>query len=130
RAQHDALEARLGAPAATTELDALKAEIGALFKAVEHEIADSTALRDEVLHLVEKWKELKTAQPSLAPQFTSERPVVRADHIGASTFIEKGWTKISLGDYEGAEQALNKALQLSPNDPQAESLLGWALMLE
>ena len=56
--------------------------------------------------------------------------MVHADHLGASTFIEKGWSKISLGDYEGAEQALRKALELSPNDPQAESLLGWAQMLQ
>jgi tetratricopeptide (TPR) repeat protein len=66
----------------------------------------------------------------VAPQFSSAKPVVHADHIGASTFIEKGWSKISAGDYAGAEQALKKALQLSPNDPQAESLLGWALMLQ
>ena len=55
---------------------------------------------------------------------------MHADHIGASTFIEKGWSRISLGDYDGAEEALSKALQLSPNDPQAESLLGWAQMLQ
>ena len=50
----------------------------------------------------------------VAPQFNGERPVVHADHIGASTFIEKGWSRISLGDYEGAEAALHKALELSP----------------
>src|SRR4029077_2036982 len=63
------------------------------------------------------------------PQFTGERPSVHADHIGASTFIEKGWSRISLGDYDGAEAALVKALELSPNDPQSEALLGWAQML-
>jgi tetratricopeptide (TPR) repeat protein len=52
-----------------------------------------------------------------------------ADHIGASTFIQKGWSLISLGDYPGAVQALTKALTLSPGDTQAESLLGWAQML-
>jgi tetratricopeptide (TPR) repeat protein len=55
---------------------------------------------------------------------------VVADHIGASTFMEKGWSRISLGDYAGAEDSLTKALQLAPNDPQAESLLGWAQMLQ
>ena len=55
--------------------------------------------------------------------------MVRADHIGASTFIEKGWSLISLGDHAGAIQALTKALQLSPGETQAESLLGWAQML-
>ena len=53
---------------------------------------------------------------------------MHADHIGASTFIEKGWSRISAGDYAGAEAALNRALELSPNDPQSESLLGWAQM--
>ena len=68
-----------------------------------------------------------------ATQPTAPQPVappVRADHIGASTFIEKGWSRISLGDYVGAEDSLTKALQLAPNDPQAESLLGWAQMLQ
>jgi tetratricopeptide (TPR) repeat protein len=66
---------------------------------------------------------------SAAPAFSAERPVV-ADHIGASTFVEKGWSRISLGDYAGAEDSLTKALQLAPNDPQAESLLGWSQMLQ
>ncbi|MGH7589981.1 MAG: tetratricopeptide repeat protein, partial [Gemmatimonadales bacterium] len=45
------------------------------------------------------------------------------------TFLEKGWSLISLGDYAGAIQALQKALALSPNEVQAQSLLGWAQML-
>jgi tetratricopeptide (TPR) repeat protein len=130
RGRRDALAARLAAPDAGQHLDALKAEIGALFKTVDGRIADLTALKDDVLQLVEKWKGVKESVPSLAPQFLDARPVVHADHIGASTFIEKGWSKISAGDYAGAEQALLKALRLSPNDPQAESLLGWALMLQ
>ena len=56
-------------------------------------------------------------------------PSVHADHIGASTFIEKGWSRLSLGDYDGAETALKKAIELSPGDPQSEALLGWAQML-
>jgi tetratricopeptide (TPR) repeat protein len=82
---------------------------------------------------VERWKQLnadRPAQPSLAPEFTAERPVVHADHIGASTFVEKGWSKLSLGDYAGAEAALRKADELSPASAQTEALLGWALMLE
>ena len=130
RSRRLALEARLASADASRELDALKAEIGALFKVVEKRLAEMNALRDDVMQLVEKWKGVKDAVPSLAPEFTSERPVVYADHIGASTFIEKGWSKISLGEYAGAEEALLKALQLSPNNPQAESLLGWALMLQ
>jgi tetratricopeptide (TPR) repeat protein len=70
------------------------------------------------------------AAPSNAPQFSGERPLVHADHLGASTYIEKGWSKLSLGDHSGAELSLRKALELSPNDPQSEALLGWALMLQ
>jgi tetratricopeptide (TPR) repeat protein len=55
---------------------------------------------------------------------------VRADHIGASTFLEKGWTLLSVGDYAGAERALARAIELAPNDAQSEALLGWALMLQ
>jgi tetratricopeptide (TPR) repeat protein len=130
RARHAALEARLAGTAAALELDALKADIGMLFKSVEHDLGELAELKDDVMRLVESWKTLKGAQPSLAPQFAGEKPVVHADHIGASTFIEKGWSRISLGDYSGAEEALQRALQLSPNDPQAESLLGWAEMLQ
>ena len=55
---------------------------------------------------------------------------VQADHLGASTFIEKGWHLISAGDAPGAEAALARALQLAPGDAHAESLLGWAQMLQ
>lgn len=130
RARQVALVTRLAAPDAAGELEALKKEIGTLFKTVEQEITQLTGLRDDVLKLVESWKSIKAAQSSIAPQFSAEKPTVHADHIGASTFIEKGWSRISAGDYVGAEEALRTALQLSPNDVTAESLLGWAEMLQ
>jgi tetratricopeptide (TPR) repeat protein len=126
RERVSALAARLDAPDAAQERDALRGELIALGKGLEQDLAELTSLKDEAKTLVEKWKGLKL---TTAPAFSAERPVV-ADHIGASTFIEKGWSRISLGDYAGAEDALTKALQLSPNDPQAESLLGWAQMLQ
>ncbi|MEO6526052.1 MAG: tetratricopeptide repeat protein [Gemmatimonadaceae bacterium] len=120
-----ALAERLGAPDAPQHRDALRGELIALGKGLEQDLAELALLKDEAKSLVEKWKGL---QASAAPAFSAERPVV-ADHIGASTFIEKGWSRISLGDYAGAEESLTKALQLVPNDPQAVSLLGWAQML-
>src|ERR1019366_2590241 len=78
--------------------------------------------------LVQKWK-AQEAAASLVPVFRGDKPAVHADHIGASTFIEKGWSRLSLGDYAGAEAALTKAVELSPGDPQGEALLGWAQML-
>jgi tetratricopeptide (TPR) repeat protein len=121
-----ALAERLEAPDAPQHRDALRGELIALGKGLEQDLAELALLKDEAKSLVEKWKGL---QVSAAPTFSAERPVV-ADHIGASTFMEKGWSRISLGDYAGAEDSLTKALQLAPNDPQAESLLGWAQMLQ
>ena len=124
-----ALDAKLEGPDATAQKDNLKVEIISFFKAIEQEIVDLTNLKDDVKKLVDKWKALQ-AGATLAPEFNAERPVVHADHIGASTFIEKGWSRLSLGDYPAAEQALKKAIALSPNDAQSEALLGWALMLQ
>ena len=130
RAAHDALAARLAGGGADADLAPLKRDIGILFKTVEQQIAELTTLRASVLQLVETWKGLRTAQPSSAPTFDGARPVIHVDHIGASTYVEKGWTMISGGDYTGAERVLTKALQLSPDDPQAAALLGWAQMLQ
>jgi tetratricopeptide (TPR) repeat protein len=126
RERVSALAARLDAPDAAERRDALRGELIALGKGLEQDLAELAQLKDQAKSLVEKWKGLKM---SSAPAFSAERPVV-ADHIGASTFIEKGWSRISLGDYAGAEDSLTKALQLAPGDPQAESLLGWAQMLQ
>lgn len=135
KARYADIDARLEAAAQGSADDAarqaLKADIFALFKGVEAQLAELTQLKDEIKKLVDKWKALpSSAGPSLAPQFSGEKPVVVADHIGASTFIEKGWSRLSLGDYEGAETALQKAIELSPGDPQSEALLGWAQMLQ
>ncbi|HYC50815.1 MAG TPA: tetratricopeptide repeat protein [Gemmatimonadaceae bacterium] len=129
RATLQALDNRLDAPGAAAERDVLKVEIISFFKLIEQEIADLNALKDDVKKLVDKWKAVQ-ASATLAPEFTADMPVVHADHIGASTFIEKGWSRLSLGDYAGAEQALRRAIELSPNQPQSEALLGWALMLQ
>ena len=126
RARLAALATRMDAPTAVAERDALRAELIAIGKGIEQDLAELASLKDDAKALVERWKGL---QASAAPAFTAERPVV-ADHIGASTFIEKGWSRISLGDYVGAEESLDKALKLSPDNPQAESLLGWAQMLQ
>ncbi|MBM4193445.1 MAG: tetratricopeptide repeat protein [Gemmatimonadetes bacterium] len=124
------LDAAAGSGADDASRAAIKAEIIGLFKSVEQQVNELTALKDQIKALVDKWKTLQgAAAPSLAPQFTAEKPVVVADHIGASTFIEKGWSRLSLGDYEGAETALLKAIELAPGDPQSVALLGWAQML-
>jgi tetratricopeptide (TPR) repeat protein len=130
RERYADIDRRLGAGLAEAERAQIKGEIIGLFKSVEQTVADLSILKEEIRALVEKWKaQQASAAPSLAPQFSGDKPVVHADHIGASTFMEKGWSRLSLGDYDGAEAALKKAIELSPNDPQSEALLGWAQML-
>jgi tetratricopeptide (TPR) repeat protein len=52
----------------------------------------------------------------------------RVDHLGASTFLEKGWSKLALLDAPGAEAAFRRALELAPGSLEAENLLAWAQM--
>jgi tetratricopeptide (TPR) repeat protein len=130
KVRFDELDHRLDTPLGDADRAAAKADIIALFRIIEKQLTDLGALKEDVKTLVEKWKaQQAAAAPSLAPQFAAEPPVARADHLGASTFIEKGWSRISLGDYDGAEASLAKALELVPGDPQAQALLGWAEML-
>lgn len=53
---------------------------------------------------------------------------MREDKLGASTYLEKGWSLIAQGDFAHAEESLRKAVELSPRDPQGCALLAWALM--
>ncbi len=130
RKQYADISARVDSAQAFAEREVVKREIIALFKRVDGTLTDLGALKEDIRQLVDKYKQQAADTATApAPQFTGQRPVVQADHIGASTFIEKGWSLISLGDYAGAIQALEKALGLSPNEVQAQSLLGWAQML-
>jgi len=132
RGEYDAIAKRLEAAgsAAAPEREIVKRDIIAFFKRVDGLLGELTHLKEEIRVLVDKYKQLATSTAEAsAPEFTGARPAVHADHIGASTFIEKGWSLISLGDHAGAIQALKKALQLSPGETQAESMLGWAQML-
>ena len=130
RGQFQAISLRLDQAGSNAEREAAKREIIAYFKKVDSTLGELTQLKEDIRGLVDRYKQLQASTDTAqAPQFTGARPMVHADHIGASTFIEKGWSLISLGDYAGAIQSLGKALQLSPADVQAQSLLGWAQML-
>jgi tetratricopeptide (TPR) repeat protein len=129
RTQLDDITGRLDA-SGPTDRDALKRDIISLFKQVDGALTDLAQIKENIRGLVERYKQASSAaEASAAPQFNGARPAVHADHLGASTYIEKGWSLISLGDYSGAIQALEKALTLSPGAIDATSLLGWAQML-
>jgi tetratricopeptide (TPR) repeat protein len=128
RTELDDIAGRLDAPG--SERETVKRDIIALFKRVDSALADLSQIKESIRGLVERYKQASSAaEASPAPQFNGARPAVHADHLGASTYIEKGWSLISLGDYSGAIQALEKALTLSPGATDATSLLGWAQML-
>jgi tetratricopeptide (TPR) repeat protein len=135
KSQYQEIEGRLGTAQNAEAREGVKREIIALFKQVDGVLTELGQLKDGIRGLAERYKQMNNsagaapAGPAPAPQFTGARPAVQADHLGASTFIEKGWSLISLGDYAGAIQALEKALALSPGTIQAQSLLGWAQML-
>src|SRR5262249_39813369 len=103
------------------ELNRVKSDIIGLVKQVDGLVSELSALKDDIKPLVDKYKQMSSAARTAAPDI-GEKPVIHADHIGASTFIEKGWSLLSLGDYPGSIQAVKKALELSPNDAQAESI--------
>jgi tetratricopeptide (TPR) repeat protein len=129
RGQFQEIEVRLAQSSQAAERDAIKRDIIALFKRVDGALTDLGQMKEDIRGLVDRFKQANAGAAPTAPQFTGARPAVHADHLGASTYIEKGWSLISLGDYAGAIQALEKALSLSPGDVQAQSLLGWAQML-
>jgi tetratricopeptide (TPR) repeat protein len=129
RVQFQAIETRLGTTAQPGDREELKRDIIALFKRVDGALSDLGQMKEDIRGLVERYKQGAAAEVATAPHFTGARPAVHADHLGASTYIEKGWSLISLGDYAGAIQSLEKALTLSPGEIQAQSLLGWAQML-
>jgi len=129
RTQLDEIAGRVDAPGAAGR-EAVKRDIISLFKRVDGALTDLAQLKEDIRGLVERYKQSSSAgDTTAAPQFSGARPAVHADHLGASTYIEKGWSLISLGDYGGAIQALEKALSLSPGTVEATSLLGWAQML-
>jgi tetratricopeptide (TPR) repeat protein len=125
------IERRLAAAAEPGQRETVKREIIALFKQVDAALTELAGLKDDIRGLVERYKQLAPVATggAPAPQFAGTGPPVQADHLGASTYIEKGWSLISLGDHAGAIQALQRALTLAPGSTQAESLLGWAEML-
>jgi tetratricopeptide (TPR) repeat protein len=130
KARHQELSDRLDRATSVVDREGLKREIIAYFKEVDGALGELTRLKEDIRTLVERYKQVAVdADTAQAPQFTGARPAIHQDHLGASTYIEKGWSLISLGDHAGAIQALTKALSLSPGDVQAQSLLGWAQML-
>lgn len=119
-AEYQRLEARLAEPLHGQERAEVKAAIVNLFRRSETAIAELTAFKESIRILVDRFKALP---PEPAGQGT-----VRHDHIGASSFVERGWSALAVGDWAEAERLLRDALRLDPDNAAADALLGWALM--
>lgn len=103
----------------------LKSEIIALFRAAEAAAVATQQLKERVKQLAEAWKQSERRPASGASRAMQTGHV---DHLGASTYLEKGWSCLSTGDAPAAEVALRRALELVPGSAEAEGLLGWAQM--
>lgn len=126
RRRYETIAAALAGATSPEQRATLKSDIVSLFRDASAAAASMAAFKAAVKGLADIWKQQDGAlAPPDRPAFTQ-----RVDHLGASTFVEKGWSKLSLGDAAGAETALRRALELVPGDNEAESLLGWALMLQ
>src|SRR5438045_2259922 len=115
RREYDAIARQLEGAPGNAEREAAKREIIAYFKKVDGMLGELTQLKDEIRQLVDRYKQLAAdTKQAAAPEITGQRPAMHADHIGASTFIEKGWSLIWLADHAGTIQAVTKAMQISP----------------
>src|SRR5437879_8620941 len=93
RREYDAIARQLEGAPGNAEREAAKREIIAYFKKVDGMLADLTQLKDEIRQLVDRYKQLAAdTKQAEALEFTGQRPAMHADHIGASTIIEKGWS--------------------------------------
>lgn len=119
--EFDRLAARIGRPIPAHERNAIKADIVALFKRTESQIAELSAFKEEIRQLVDGFKALP-AQGQPASR--------RHDHLGASTHLERGWSALAVGDWAAAQSQLRQAVELDGTSTTAQALLGWALMYE
>ncbi len=121
-AEYDRLLARLDGPIALEDRPVVKAAIIALFRRTETAIDELVAFKESIRELVDRFKTL--APPPSSKPATSRRH----DHIGATSFVERGWSALASGDWAGAEHQFREALRLDDTNSTAEALLGWALM--
>lgn len=115
----DALFERLPRSEAPEAREAIKREIVDLFRDVDPLHGRVGRLRERIRGLVNQYRG--------RPTDSSRRRTVHSDRLGSSTFVERGWNFIVAEKHDQAVTALQKALSLSPGEPEAEALLGWAL---
>lgn len=116
------LEAALGVARDPQTRSQLKEQIVGLFRTADALEREAQTLKSDVKALAGRWRDADTSGSSRVGASS------RVDHLGASTFVEKGWSRLALGDAVNAELALRRALALAPGDAHAETLLAWACL--
>lgn len=96
----------------------LRAEIIALFRDADTELTAITAFRESIRELIARFKELPSPEPAS----------VRHDHIGASTHIERGWSRLASAEWSEAEDQFRRAMAADATSATAPALLAWALV--
>ncbi len=132
-ARRDAIAKAMDGTLTLQDRERIKGEIVALFREAEAAASAYAELKDSVKSLAARWKHADSNATGIAPGRGSAvhaNATGRIDHLGASTYIEKGWSLLSLGDAVAAEQAFVRAIELAPNSSEAESLRGWAQMMQ
>lgn len=156
----DRLDAELAHPDAGARRDRIKADIIARYKAVDRDLVELTLLKERLRAMAQRWKALGPAAETVPPMALAAPAAMadpnatppngaldvghaapdhaphrgdtsrRMDRLNASTYVEKAWSLIAIGDHSGAESAITRALDFAGDSVEARSLLGWAQMLQ
>ncbi len=121
---------RLETPCSAAERETVKAGIIALFHRTERQLDELTAFKESIRDLISRYKALPPvagAAPVPGPM-RSAPASVRHDHVGASTYVERGWSAIASRRWTDAEAHLRRAIELDGTGSGARALLGWVLM--
>ncbi len=100
----------------------LRAEIIALFRDAELSLTELTAFRESIRELIARFKDL--------PATTTGAASVRHDHIGASTHIERGWSRLASAEWSDAEALFRRAIAADATSTTAPALLAWSLVAQ
>ncbi|MEI2721140.1 MAG: tetratricopeptide repeat protein [Gemmatimonadales bacterium] len=118
QAEYARLATALAMAPSAEQRAAIKADIVTLFRRTETLIADVATFKESIRELVDRFKTLP-----------GEAAVsVRHDHIGASSYIERGWSALASADWAAAATALREAIARDATSMTARALLAWALV--
>lgn len=101
-------------------------ELHQTLEGVEEEIAELK----RTLHVLSwRYRALPVDPAASGTGADPSAPAFPMDDLASTTYVQKGWNCIAVGDYEGALDMLRRAVDAAPGDVRALSALGWAQTL-